>query len=121
MPTPPDDTNEPAADEPVDDTPTISCSRCDRSWELTYEFETLYAGNQAFEQFALDHQRHTGHFPDDVSPWVVDCQQCRDSEAYLDERPARRWAETHTRHTGHPVRLRYEVDDIDTVVTPDSL
>jgi len=120
VPTSPDDTDHAPTVDAVDDTPTISCSRCDQSWELTYELETLYAGNQAFEQFALDHKRHTGHFPDDISPWVVDCQQCRDEDAYLDERPARRWAETHARHTGHPVRLSYEADEIDTVVTPDS-
>lgn len=122
MPTSPDDTDQPpAVDEPVDDTPTITCSRCDRTWELTYELETLYAGNQAFEQFALDHKRHTGHFPDDVSPWVADCQQCPDGEAYLDERPARRWAETHARHTTHPVELTYAAGDVDERIEPGSL
>jgi len=123
VPTPPDDLDRtpPAVDEPVDDTPTISCSRCDSTWELTYELETLYAGNQAFEQFALDHKRHTGHFPDDVSPWVVDCQQCPDAEAYLDERPARRWAETHARHTSHPVGLRYEAGGVDERIEPDDV
>jgi hypothetical protein len=122
VPTSPDDIDgtPPAVDEPVDDTPTITCSRCDRTWELTYELETLYAGNQAFEQFALDHKRHTGHFPDDVSPWLVDCQQCRDEDAYLDERPARRWAETHARHTGHPVDLSYVAGDVDERIEPDS-
>ncbi len=122
VPTPPDDiehTSLPAA-EPVDDTPTICCSRCDNTWELTYELETLYAGNQAFEQFALDHKRHTGHFPDDVSPWVVDCQQCPDTEAYLDERPARRWAETHLRHTTHAVTITHEADGIDERLEPES-
>jgi len=119
VPTSPDDIDHsPLRDEPVDDTPTISCSRCDNSWELTYELETLYAGNQAFEQFALDHKRHTGHFPDDISPWVVDCQQCPDAEAYLDERPARRWAETHARHTTHPVTITYEAGGIDELVKP---
>lgn len=121
MPTPPDDTNREPTVDAVDDTPTISCSRCDRTWELTYELETLYAGNQAFEQFALDHKRHTGHFPDDISPWIVDCQQCRDEDAYLDERPAKRWAETHARHTDHPVHIRHAAGDVDRVVTPDSL
>ena len=123
MPTPPDDIDRtpPALDEPVDDTPTICCSRCDKTWELSYELETLYAGNQAFEQFALDHKRHTGHFPDDISPWVVDCQQCPDAEAYLDERPARRWAETHARHTSHPVELRYEAGGIDERIEPDDV
>ena len=120
MPSPPDDTDQqlPTA-EPVDDTPTISCSRCDKTWELTYELETLYAGNQAFEQFALDHKRHTGHFPDDVSPWIVDCQQCPDQDGYLDERPARRWAETHARHTTHPVSLRHEASGTDERIKPD--
>jgi len=119
VPTPPDDIDRtpPALNEPVDDTPTISCSRCEKTWELSYELETLYAGNQAFEQFALDHKRHTGHFPDDVSPWTVDCQQCPDGEAYLDERPARRWAETHARHTTHPVAITYEAGGIDELLT----
>ncbi len=119
MPTPPDDIDQPPTAAPVDDTPTIRCSRCDTTWELSYELETLHAGNQAFEQFALDHKRHTGHFPDDVSPWVVDCQQCPDREAYIDERPARRWAETHARHTSHPVRISYEAGGIDELVESD--
>jgi hypothetical protein len=38
----------------VDDTPTLSCSRCDREWALDYELDTLQAGNQAVEQFALE-------------------------------------------------------------------
>ncbi len=92
-------------DEPVENTPTVYCSRCDRTWELEYELESLYAGNQAFEQFALDHKRHTGHFPDDVTPWTVRCQQCPAGDRYLDEPPARRWAETHVRHTHHEVHL----------------
>lgn len=100
------------SDRPADDrdapesVPTVGCTRCDREWELRYELETLKAGNQALEQFALDHERHTGHFPDDVTPWVADCRRCPDREGYLAERPARRWAETHARHTGHPVELQ---------------
>lgn len=93
------------ADSP-DSVPTVGCSRCDREWELRFELETLKAGNQALEQFALDHERHTGHFPDDVTPWVVDCRRCPEREGYLAERPARRWAETHARHTGHAVELQ---------------
>ncbi|WP_224333495.1 hypothetical protein [Haloprofundus halobius] len=98
----------------VDDTPTVRCTRCDRTWDLGYELDELNVGNQSFEQFALDHQRHTGHFPDDVTPWVVTCRRCPDGEQFLSERPARRWAETHARHTGHAVSLDY--DDEESVV-----
>lgn len=89
-----------------DDVPTVHCSTCDRSWELAYELEELHAGNRAAEQFALDHERHVGHFPDDVQPWLVDCRRCPEVEAYLEERPARRWASTHARHARHAVELR---------------
>lgn len=89
-----------------DGVPTVSCTRCGREWDLEYELEERHAGNQAVEQFALDHERHTGHFPDDVSPWVVNCRQCPEREAYLSERPARRWARTHARHTRHGVDIR---------------
>lgn len=99
-----------------DDTPTVNCSRCNREWDLAYELDDLKAGNQALEQFALDHQRHTGHFPDDVSPWVADCRRCPDEEAFLAERPARRWAATHARHTGHAVTLEHEEQGEETVV-----
>ena len=85
--------------------PTVACSRCDDEWALAYELDVLRAGNRALDQFALDHERHTGHFPDDVRPWVADCRRCPDREGYLAERPARRWAETHARHTGHAVDL----------------
>lgn len=88
-----------------DNVPTISCTRCDREWKLSYELDDLQVGNQSVEQFALDHMRHTGHFPDDVSPWVVRCQQCPDGDEFLAERPARRWAETHARHTRHSVTI----------------
>lgn len=86
--------------------PTVTCSRCGRAWDLDYELEELHAGNRAVEQFALDHERHSGHFPDDVTPWLVDCQQCPDGEQYLEERPARRWATAHARHTTHTVALQ---------------
>jgi hypothetical protein len=93
--------------EPIDDVPTITCSRCDREWELTYELDELKIGNRAVEQFALDHERHTGHFPDDVTPWIASCQQCPDGDQYLSETPARRWAETHARHTRHDVDIQH--------------
>jgi hypothetical protein len=115
------DTQPPAADatdEPADNTPTVSCERCGRTWTLDYELDALYAGNQAFEQFAIDHERHTGHFPDGVTPWAVDCRQCPDGERFLDERPARRWAETHARHTRHAVELSHS--ETETVVEPDA-
>jgi hypothetical protein len=89
----------------IDDTPTVSCSRCDSEWDLEYELDTLRVGNRAVERFALDHKRHAGHFPDDVRPWTVTCEQCPDGDEFLTERPARRWAETHARHTGHEVSL----------------
>ncbi len=83
----------------------MSCSRCGESWELSYELDELQVGNRALERFALDHRRHTGHFPDDVTPWLVDCRQCPDEDAFLSAAPARRWAETHARHTRHEVRV----------------
>ncbi|MEF8781185.1 MAG: hypothetical protein V5A46_10950 [Haloferacaceae archaeon] len=89
----------------VDDVPTVSCSRCDRQWDLAYELDDLRAGNRALEQFALDHERHTGHYPDDVSPWIVACRRCPDGERFLSERPAHRWATTHARHTRHDVQI----------------
>ena len=96
-------------DHPVDEAreePTVTCSRCDRAWNLMYELDELQAGNRALEQFALDHHRHTGHYPDDVTPWVADCRQCPETEPYLAERPAERFARTHARHTGHTVAVR---------------
>lgn len=91
----------------IDDTPTVTCHRCDREWSLEYELDTLRVGNQAIERFALDHKHHTGHFPDDVRPWGVNCTHCPDGDEFLRERPARRWAETHARHTGHEVTFRH--------------
>lgn len=100
-----EDTDSVAEDTDPSNPPTITCSRCDREWELTFELEELHAGNRAIEQFALDHERHTGHFPDGVTPWLVECQQCPASDRYLEDRPARRWARTHARHTTHAVEV----------------
>jgi len=102
---PGDDRQQPPESAVPEMTPTVSCSRCDREWELTYELDDRRAGNQAVEQFALDHSRHTGHYPDDVSPWIVTCRRCPETEQFLAERPARRLAETHVRHTGHEVGI----------------
>ncbi len=96
------------ADRPadaVDDLPTVSCSRCGREWDLAYELEDLQVGNQAVAQFALDHQRHTGHFPDDVSPWQARCRRCPETAERLTEDAVRRWAKIHSRHTRHPVEV----------------
>ncbi|WP_135666197.1 hypothetical protein [Halorhabdus rudnickae] len=93
--------------ENVEDLPTVSCERCGREWDLAYELEEVAVGNQAFEQFALDHQRHTGHFPDGISTWQADCRQCPEAVQRLDERAARRWAEIHARHTAHAVALEH--------------
>ena len=94
-------------DDTIDDVPRVTCSRCDREWRLAYELDDLQVGNQALEQFALDHQRHTGHFPDDVSPWQATCQRCPETIERLGEDAARRWAAIHGRHTRHPVELRH--------------
>ena len=99
--------------------PTVSCTRCDREWTLDHELDHLHAGNRAVEQFALDHERHTGHFPDDVTPWIVRCQRCPDGDQFLSERPARRWATAHARHTRHTVRLDGS-DGTDEVVSPEA-
>jgi len=92
-------------DTPEEMTPTVECSRCGQSWDLSYELDQRHAGNQALEQFAMDHHRHTGHFPDDVTPWVVDCRHCPEQDRYLSERPAKRFAETHARHTDHALTV----------------
>jgi hypothetical protein len=99
-----DDQVDPTEESP-ERTPTVSCSRCDCEWELDYELNELHAGNNAVEQFAMDHFRHTGHYPDDVTPWQVNCRECPNSEQFLSERPARRFARTHARHTSHSVEL----------------
>lgn len=100
----------------VDDVPTVTCSRCDQTWTLDYELEEIQVGNQAVEQFALDHERHTGHYPDGVSTWQVRCRQCPEAVQRLSERPARRWAETHARHTRHSVEIAHAEADETTVV-----
>ncbi|MDY7081784.1 MAG: hypothetical protein SXQ77_05105, partial [Halobacteria archaeon] len=61
----PDDTEDP---DPSN-APTVTCALCDDEWSLSYELDELHAGNDALEQFAIDHYRHTGHYPDDVTPW----------------------------------------------------
>ena len=109
------------ADDEPRNAPTISCARCDDRWTLDYELDELCAGNRAVEQFALDHKRHTGHFPDDVTPWIVACEQCPDGETFLSERPARRWAEIHARHTRHCVEIRHETEEgVETAVIESS-
>jgi hypothetical protein len=90
----------------IDDVPTVSCKRCGREWELSYELDELMAGNRAVEQFALDHERHTGHYPDGVATWRATCRHCPDGVERLSESAARRWARTHARHTRHDVSLR---------------
>jgi hypothetical protein len=97
----------------VDDLPTVTCQRCDDEWDLAYELDDLRAGNRALEQFALDHERHTGHYPDDVTPWVVTCRQCPATDRFLAEHPARRWARIHARHTRHRVELGHAEADAD--------
>lgn len=104
----------------VDDTPTVSCSRCGREWDLAYELDDLGVGNQAIEQFALDHRRHTGHFPDDVATWVATCRRCPETSEHLARHAAERWATTHVRHTRHPVEVGHGDDD-PTVVEPEDL
>jgi hypothetical protein len=112
MGSPDPDESEPAPDPTADPehqpdrVPTVSCSQCDRSWTLNRELDELNAGNRALEQFGLDHYRHTGHYPDDVTPWLVECQRCVKNDRFLSERPARRWARTHARHTHHDVLIR---------------
>lgn len=106
-------------EEDVEDAPRVSCSRCDAEWRLEYELDELQVGNRAVERFALDHRRHTGHFPDDVTPWIADCRQCPDTDEFLAERPARRWAEIHARHTRHSVTLQHADAGEPVVVSPD--
>ena len=114
-----DDAGGPDYGDEIDDTPTVTCSRCDREWDLGYELDDLQVGNQALEQFALDHVQHTGHYPDVVTPWIVDCRRCPGGEEFLSERPARRWAESHARHTRHSVELRHSTEDEAAVIEPD--
>ena len=95
------------SDNPTRD-PTISCQRCGRTWDLGFELDVLNVGNQAVEQFALDHKRHTGHFPDEISTWITRCRNCPDGDTFLSRSMAERWAETHGRHTTHEVQIDHE-------------
>ncbi|MFB6108473.1 MAG: hypothetical protein ABEJ82_06500 [Haloplanus sp.] len=104
-------------DAEVDDLPTVSCERCGREWTLSYELDELRVGNQALEQFALDHERHTGHFPDGVATWRARCRHCPDGVDRLSAEAARRWAKTHARHTRHDVAVRGDGEE--TVVEAD--
>lgn len=101
----------PTRHDDIDDTPTVSCTRCNSEWDLSYELDELSVGNQALEQFALDHMQHTGHFPDDVETWRADCLQCPDGVERLSEHGVRRWGETHARHTRHRVEILPEPED----------
>jgi len=108
-------------DRGPEDPPTITCSRCDREWRLDYELDDLQAGNRAFERFAMDHHRHTGHYPDGVTPWRIACRQCPEREQFLAERPARRHAQTHARHTRHTVELEApEREEAERIEPPES-
>ena len=111
-----DDADSSGTPDEVDDMPTISCTQCGREWELGYELDELRVGNQAVEQFALDHHRHTGHFPDDVSTWQGDCLRCPEAIERLTEDAAYRWSRTHARHTGHSVEVHHAGDGATTVV-----
>ena len=115
----PDDRPDRPPAEAVDDTPTVSCSRCGREWDLGYELDDLAVGNQAVEQFALDHKRHTGHFPDGIATWRTVCRHCPEGSEHLAERAARRWAETHARHTRHAVAVHHADSDETTLVGAD--
>ena len=103
---------------PESGVPTVTCTQCDQEWELGFELDELQAGNRALEQFAMDHYRHTGHYPDDVTPWVTQCRQCPAGEEFLAERPARRFATTHARHTTHTVELEHPDTDGGEAVRP---
>lgn len=100
----------------VDDVPTVTCSRCDREWDLSYELDELRVGNQALEQFALDHARHTGHYPDDVATWRASCRNCPEQVERLSEDSVYRWAETHARHTSHGVEVRHASEEETAIV-----
>ncbi|WP_101297958.1 hypothetical protein [Halegenticoccus soli] len=103
----------------IDDTPIVSCTTCGREWDVSYELDELGVGNQALEQFALDHKRHTGHYPDDVTTWRADCLRCPEEVERLSGDAARRWARTHARHTRHAVEIRHSTDGEPTVVEPE--
>ena len=100
----------------IDDLPTVSCTRCGREWDLAYELDELVAGNQAVEQFALDHKRHTGHFPDDVATWLARCRRCPEGVERLSRDAGHRWAERHARHTRHTVVVSHGNDGSESMV-----
>ena len=106
-------------DDGFDDAPTVTCERCDREWVLDEELADLGAGNHAVEQFALDHRRHTGHFPDSVSTWRATCRNCPEETEHLSRDGATRWAETHARHTRHRIELDHARHEGTTVVDPE--
>jgi hypothetical protein len=106
----------PTGDADPEDAPTVTCRRCDRTWDLACEFEELGVGNHAVEQFALDHKRHTGHFPDGIQTWRAKCRKCPEEAERLARDAATRWAETHARHTRHEVEIRHARSDETTVV-----
>lgn len=108
----PDDSPSIDAEEP----PTVTCKRCDREWDLSKEFDELGVGNHAVEQFALDHQRHAGHFPDGIETWRAKCRNCPEEVERLTRDAATRWAETHARHTRHRVELLHARSDERTIV-----
>ncbi|SFR99226.1 hypothetical protein SAMN05216559_2173 [Halomicrobium zhouii] len=109
MPGPDDDSRPTPPSDPEPDDIIVSCERCDREWDLSDELATV--GNQAFEQFALDHRRHTGHFPDSIETWRTSCRNCPEEAERLDEDAAHRWAATHARHTRHDVEIRHATAD----------
>ncbi|WP_128475792.1 hypothetical protein [Halorussus pelagicus] len=101
------------------DAPIVTCERCDREWDLAEEFADLGVGNHAVEQFALDHRRHTGHFPDEIATWRAVCRHCPEETERLASDAATRWAETHARHTRHAVEIRHARSDETTLVEAD--
>lgn len=101
----------PPSDADVDDTPTVSCTRCGREWDVSYELDALNSGNRALEQFALDHKRHTGHFPDGVETWRANCLRCPQGVERLSESAVFRWGRTHARHTRHEVEIHHATND----------
>ncbi len=105
-----------ASDDPGN-APTVSCRRCGREWDLGDELDAV--GNSAFEQFALDHRRHTGHFPDGIATWRAVCRHCPERAERIEESGVRRWARTHARHTDHAVDIEGS-DGESTLVEPDS-
>ena len=110
------DPRPPGPDDEIDDVPTISCTTCGREWDLSHELDELEVGNQAVEQFALDHAQHTGHYPDGVATWRAVCRHCPEGAERLSEHGVSRWAKTHARHTRHTVEVRPAAEDGDVTV-----